>query len=254
MPYNSDYNKRYVPVYVWLVLIFGRFATNFGLIFMGFALTFNILLSPVVKVEKLSDNSPTVKGVVVAIEPTKSSVNDQRVFAYSFKFTTPQVQEITGLSYSEKFYLEIGDTVDIQYSPIDPNISRIQGMRSGEIGVWILLIFLPFLFVGFGFVLFGVIRAYRQVSILRYGVVAYGKLVKKEETSSRVNYSPVFRLYFDFITSKKEKITTVCRTHKVDLLDEEKQNKLLYNPSNPQKTIFFALMPKILRNFLKRIE
>lgn len=252
MPYNRYYNQREIPIWVRLFLIFGKFATNFGLIFMGFGLLFIILLSPVTGFEKLTDESPVVAGVVDSVNATKSSVNDMRVYAFNYSFTLPSGENLRGESFSETIYFEPGDTVDVQYSTADPSISRIRGMRSGEIGIWISLIFLPFVIAGFIIAAIGIRKSLKAIYLLRVGEVALAKLVKKQETSAMVNNQIVYKMHFQFTANDKQKYTTICKTYKTYWLEDDELERLVYDPNNPQNALMLDSLSRKLKGFLDR--
>jgi hypothetical protein len=86
-----------------------------------------------------------------------------------------------------------------------------------------------------------------------YGVSTLGKLVKKEETSMRVNYATVYKMHFQFSPEKGKKYTAVCRTYKTDLLENEQQKKLLYNPNNPKKVLLNDLLPRSIKGITGRM-
>ncbi len=252
MPYNRNYNKREIPFWVNFLLIFGKFATNFGLIFMGFGLLFIILLSPVTGIEKLTDDSPITVGVVDSVIATKSSVNDLRVYAFDFSYTLPSGEKYSAKSYSETVYFEPGDTVDVQYSISDPSISRIRGMRSGEIGIWISLIFLPFVIAGSIIAAIGIRKSLKTFYLLRIGEVTLAKLVKKEETSAMVNNQIVYKMHFQFTASDKQKYTTICKTYKTYWLEDDELERVVYDPNNPQNALMLDSLSRKLKGFLDR--
>ncbi len=129
------------------------------------------------------------------------------------------------VSYSEDLYYPAGSTVRVLYSKDNPSDSRIQGMRSGLAGSWILLVIIPFFLIGLSFFIWGVLKSKKEIYLLQVGEVAYGKLFVKEPTNVKVNEQIVYKLHFKFTASDGKEYTAVCKTHKPYRLEDEEKEK-----------------------------
>lgn len=254
MAYFSYKHKRIVPARVKLGIIFGKFQTIFGLVFFLFSLIFFAIFFSFVKFDEPGNNSPAIEGIVTKVERTNTSVNDREVYAFHFEYRLPDGTIHSGKSYSEKMYYETGSAVEIQYSADDPAISRIKGMRSGEFGPWIMLAMLPFLLTGLGFLIFGLKKAKKEIYLLQVGELAHGTLLNKEPTSVKINNQTVYKLTFQFTAGDGNAYTTVCKSHKPHLLEDEEKEKLVYDPNAPEQALLLDSLSQKLKRFFEEVE
>lgn len=254
MAYYTYFHKRVVPLGIKFKIIFGNFYTTFGLIFLLFSSVFIIVFSSFIKFDSLRSNSPVTEGVVIGVDVTNTSVNDQRVYAFHYEYKLPDGSIRNGKSYSEDIYYEVGAPVKVLYSEKEPEVSRIEGMRAGEFSAWILFIMIPFLLVGAGFLIFGLRKARKDIYLLQVGEVAYGNLVGKEPTSMKINKQTVYKLYFRFTAADGNTYDTVCKSHITHLLEDEEKEKLVYDPNAPEQALLLDSLPKKLKRFFEGVE
>jgi hypothetical protein len=250
MTYIRHYEKRIIPIGARLAIIFGRFSIPFGLVFLAFSLFFAFAFNPLVSFQQLGNEPSTAIATIRTVDPTNTYVNDNQVKGYNYSFALPDGSQYYGKSYSEYYFYQPGDSVTVLYSRTDPFISKIEGMRSGEVGLWVLFLFLPFFLVGLGFTLFGLRKSFREIYLLQIGDLALGHIVKKEGTSSYINNQQVFKYTFEFKAKDGQKYSTICKTYKTALLEDEKQEKLVYDPNNPEKALLLDSLPRLFRKYI----
>lgn len=249
MTYYTYIHKRVVPPGIRFKIIFGNFYTSFGLIFLIFTSIFIIVFSSFIKFDSLNKNSPTTEGIVTGVDVTNTSVNNQSVYAFHYEYKLPDGSMYYGKSFIEDIYFDVGSAVKVQYSESNPKVSRIEGMRAGEFGPWILLVALPFLLVGSGFFIYGLRKAKKDIYLLQVGEVARGKLISKESTSMKINKQTVYKLNFQFTANDGNTYTAVCKSHIPHLLEDEETEKLVYDPNAPEQALLLDSLPKRLKSF-----
>ena len=254
MTYYTYFHKRVVPPGVKFKILFGSFYTTFGLIFLIFSSIFIIVFSSFIKFDSLSKNSPVTEGIVTGVDVTNTTVNDQRVYAFHYEYNLPDGSTHSGKSFSEDIYYEVGTPVKVLYSEKEPGVSRIEGMRAGELSPWLLFIMIPFLLVGAGFFIYGLRKARKDIYLLQVGEVAYGNLVGKEPTSMKINNRKVYKLYFRFTAADGNTYDTVCKSHITHLLEDEEKEKLVYDPNAPEQALLLDSLPKKLKSFFEEVE
>jgi len=250
MELNNYWQQRPVPLSVFLSLIFSKFTIVFGLFFTMLSIVFLISFSPIIKMEKISDNSPYTKGRITRAKLTDTYINDSQVTEYHFEYKTPEGTILSGISYSEIMTPEENSEVRVQYNPDKPELSRIVGMRQGIIGPWILIPFAPFLIIGLSFLYLGIRKSRRELQLIKTGEIAQGKLISKEHTSMRVNNNQVFRFRFEFKADDGRKYKTSFKTHIPSGIEDEELEYLLYDPNKPEKAVLIDSLPKKARNYL----
>ncbi|HSL90886.1 MAG TPA: DUF3592 domain-containing protein [Ignavibacteriaceae bacterium] len=254
MTYYTYFHKRVVPTRVKFKILFGNFYTTFGLIFLIFSSIFIIVFSSFIKFDSLNKNSPVTEGIVTDVDVTKTTVNDQRVYAFHYEYKLPDGSLHSGKSFCKDIYYDVGTPVKVLYSEKEPGVSRIEGMGAGELSPWLLFIMIPFLLVGAGFFIYGLRKARKDIYLLQVGEVAYGNLVGKEPTSMKINNRKVYKLYFRFTTADGNTYDTACKSHMTHLLEDEEKEKLVYDPNAPEQALLLDSLPKKLKSFFEEVE
>lgn len=254
LSYPTLQHRRVVPAKVKMNIYFNRFSTLFGLFFLIISSVFFIVFGSFVKFETIADSSPLTEGVISYVIPTSTSINDKTVYEFHYEYKTPDGSHYYSVSYSEDLYYPAGSTVRVLYSKDNPTDSRIQGMRSGLVGPWILLVIIPFFLIGLAFFVFGVIKSKKEIYLLQVGEVGYGKLLMKEPTNVKVNEQMVYKLHFKFTASDGKEYKAVCKTHKPHWLEDEEKEKLVYDPNFPEHALMLDSLPQKLKKYFDTIE
>lgn len=247
--YNYDLAlpPRHVPWLVRSQLLFGGFSSQFGWIFFGFGLIFvwifglNADLSGLLYSLKEIETTP---GMVLRVEETSASVNDAPVYANIYSFRVERLEtEYQGISYSTGRQFVPGSSVTVEYLLSDPGTSRIQGMRQAMFGPWILCLVLMFPLIGLSFIAVGLSTGIKGNRLLARGKVGLGTLRLKEPTGASVNDRPVYKLVFEFIADNGSKYEVISKTSLPDTLEDEVQERLLYDPLNPSYAVMLDNLP-----------
>ncbi|MCP4133983.1 MAG: hypothetical protein GY754_23635 [bacterium] len=237
--------KRTVPFPLKLIQLFGGVLNQFGWIFFTFGMIFVWAFALNVDFSFLYYNIADIEytqGKLEKAEGTNSYINDEQVLKYTYTFTGPNGKELQAESYSTKMFPPEKMDVTIEYPVGKPGYSRVRGMRRDMFGPLVLLV-LIFPLVGLVCILIGTRKGIRARRLLRTGVLTEGRLVSKKETNIEVNEQTVYKVTFVFVAHDTKKYYVSEKTHTPYLLQDDPQEKLLYDPRNPGHAMMVDTMP-----------
>ncbi len=118
---------------------------------------------------------------------------------------------------------------------------KATGLPSGEM---ILPMLAPLIFtiIGLIFTIIGINRNMKALQLLQYGIITSGKLKNQEYTNVKINNIPEMLFTFEFIVNEKNHLVK-GRTHEYHLVSGEKNERIIYNPENPDFAILYDLIP-----------
>jgi len=203
---------------------------------------------------KFSDNPSVTRGNIKNVIPTNSYINDVQVIKYQYNYTTPDGKKFESESYSTGNQFTINQDVVVEYIQDEPEISRIEGTRKGAFEFWILLIISPFILIGGILLGFRINYGLKAIKLIRYGEVAYGKLIDKQPTNTKINNSTVYKLSFQFTATNGTTYTTIAKTHLPYNLEDEPEEMLVYDANNPDKAVLIDSLPKVVKKFFNGVS
>ncbi|MCC6466502.1 MAG: hypothetical protein IT463_14270 [Planctomycetes bacterium] len=148
----------------------------------------------------------------------------------------------TGASFETGLTHSVGQPVNIEYSPDEPEISLIHGLRTDPVGPFVLFVlFFPVV----GGIIAGVRfrRGLRTLAVLRAGKVACGRLLEKHPTNTSINNQTVYRLVCEFSDESGNTHRAEARTHETARLEDEHEEMLLYHPEHPEQARLLDELP-----------
>lgn len=245
----KEQKGRNIPFFIQFKIIFGNPIAIIGIAFFVMGTIFLFIFGSMVDFNDLrfNEHSPITKGVILKVEATNASVNEQTVIKYTYQYTTPDSQINKGESHTVDAIYEKGAQVDIEYLDSDYTISRIKGMQKGTFGAFILLPISIFSVIGFLFLFFMILKGVKNINILKHGRLAYGKLINKEATNTKINDQTVYKLTFEFKAHDGEIYQAVAKTHRPYLLEDEENEKLFYMPKKPEDAVMVDALPKAVK-------
>lgn len=176
-------------------------------------------------------------GVIQEIHPTNSKINKRTVYAYHFRFEA-NGQAHTSISYKVGDDKNIGAKLPIQYKSLNPQNAYIIGMDNAQMPIFILFFIPIFPIVGAGLVIFNLLKKRKTIELLQNGAIAFGKLAHSEETDVRVNNKRVQKYFFEFEVAGNM-YESICSTHIYAKVEDEAEELVLYNPSDPTQNLVF---------------
>jgi hypothetical protein len=226
-------------------LFFGGFHGPFGWGFFSFGMIFMLVFGTMADWSfiQFRGDVAQVQGELIAVEDTNAQENDRPIYAYHYRFYTPQEQAYQGLSYARYQRLSKGDTVTVEYVADTPELSRILNMRRNIFPAWVLLLISIFPLVGVGFIVYSFKRGRRALGILRDGVLVYAELVDKQPTNTRINKKRVYSLTFAYKDHSGRELSTEAKTHETHKLEDEHQEPLIYARHDPQQAVLVDNLP-----------
>lgn len=236
---------RPVPMGVRLSALVGGAMTQFGWAFFGFGLVFFWALFPAAELVSLMEfrgERETAPGTVVECKETNSKENETRVYAIHYAFTASDGVERRGVSYATGEQRLAGSAVTVEYPKGKPSASRIQGFRRSTFSVWASFVAI-FPLVGLAFILVGLKRGIKANRLLAHGKLGHGTLKDKKPTSVTVNNRRVWKLVFEFRADDGRTYETTVKTHETRLLEDEAEERLLYDPWDPNYVTVLDNLP-----------
>ena len=92
-------------------------------------------------------------------------------------------------------------------------------------------------------------KAINAIYILKIGEIAYGKFLYKESTNTTVNKQRVFKLFFEFTAKDNKLYKTVAKTHHYHRLEDDDEEKLVYDPDDPENAVLLDALPRAVRKY-----
>ncbi len=186
-------------------------------------------------------------GVVQGVSSTGNSVNEQRIYEYTFTFA---VEERAYEAKSYGPYVEELDGDDIlvpvEYKAGNTGRARIVGQSTSVFPVFVALT-LIFPMTGLWMMISGIRLNYQSIQLLTHGHATRGTVSNCWRTGSRINEEDVYGYTFDF-TVQDRSYTSTCRTHRTELVEDEEREMILYLPHDPSINLVYDAMsyvPKI---------
>ena len=235
---------RPVPFLLRAQVLFGGIFCFIGWVFFTSGMVFAVVFGSFADVTSWYHfrNPPaTANGTLVEVTETGASENNNRIYAYRYSFRA-EGADYEGVSYATGRRHEPGEQVVVEYVEGNPAVSRLRGMRRAEFGPWILFV-LIFPLVGFIFILVSLRGGLKANRLLRNGKLAWGELVSKEPTNTRINNRVVYKLTFDFQPEEGGHAQAVARSHMPEKLQDEQRERLLYDPFRPEKAVLLDSLP-----------
>jgi hypothetical protein len=238
---------RHVPWGVRVRLLFGGGISQFGWIWLGFCSIFVWVFGAQTDFSSIVfalDTVETARGVVTSVEPTSASVNDTPVYANHYTYRIERLEsEHEGVSYTTGYQFQAGQDVMVEYLKRYPTMSRIEDTRRGQFDLWIVPFLSIFLLIGLGMVGFGVKNGIKANRLLTNGKVGMGELVSRERTNTKVNGRQVYKFTFEFTADDGQIYQVVNKTTDTQALQDDPQERLLYDPYNPRYAVMFDNLP-----------
>lgn len=248
---NLAQPPRPVPLLVRMKVLLGGFLVQFGCVFAGFGMIFVwafTLNSDLTSWYHFRGPLETAEATVHDSKQTTFSVGGSKrrsgtpIYANHYWFVGPGEVEYEGVSYRKGRQLGQGQKVTVEYPPGQPQRSRIKGMRTSPVGLFGLM---PIIFpvVGLCLMAVGLRKGIRGNRLLAIGRQTSGKLKSKVSTGTRVNNRSVFKLTFEFTASDGTVHEAVAKSHKPELLEDEAEEPLLYDPFRPAYAVMLDALP-----------
>jgi len=235
--------ERHIPTGLKIRVLFGSVLGIVGWSITAFGLIFVIVFVGFADFSawKFKENSPVTKATITNISLTNSRENRRYIYAYEYEFVDNKGAKQTGTSYGFQGRYQVGDETTVVFLADKPSYSRIEDLRKEPFGAAVLFVVI-FPCIGVGFVVASVFSGLKNLKILQYGVVNYGKYVRSEATNTKINGRRVMKLFFEMEVGGKTYTVTASSHQPEHLMDEEKE-MLFYLPQEPTKAVLKDALP-----------
>jgi hypothetical protein len=235
---------RPMPFLLCAQVLFGGVFSFIGWVFFTFGMVFAVVFGSSADLTSwyhFRGSAATASGVLLEVKETSASENKTRIYAYKYSFLT-EGAAYEGVSYATGRRHEPGEQVTVEYVEGNPSLSRLRGMRRAEFSPWVMFVFI-FPLVGFVFIVVNLRVGLKANRLLRHGKLAWGELVSKEPTNTRINNRTVYKLTFDFQPGEGGHAQAVARSHMPEKLQDEQRERLLYDPFRPDYALLLDNLP-----------
>ena len=246
--------QRSISPFVALSVIFNNIFGYMGLSFAGLGMIFVIVFTPMVDFISpfyFGDDAEKTSGIVTEVNSTNVSVNEDNVLEYKFVFTY-MGRTYSGVSYSTDRSFTVDQNAPVEFEPDNPAIARIEDMDLKPMPIFVLFVFI-FPGIGFVFLYFAFRKGIPKINAIRYGIMTRGKFMKMEATGGSINNQTIYDCHFSFKDRMGNEFTAVGSTHKTELIRDEAEERLFYDPENPANSVVVDAMPSLVRRFLSSI-
>lgn len=225
--------------------VFGTFFFLFGCLFVvvfGSATDFQSAF-------RMSATDPLVQGTLIGTEETSSSVNEQAIYDYHYRYRVGS-NDYEGHAFAPNKGLTPESPVIVQYVADNPSVSRIKGMRKAPFGLHVVFFTAIFPTVGLA-LLIGALRQYEQlVHLVRNGVLGTGRVVRKVPTSTEINDKTVYQVFFRVKSKDGFEHEASVLSHLHENLGDEARETLLYDAAKPSEAVLIDSLPAPIRQLL----
>ncbi len=189
------------------------------------------------------------EGVIVSSEKSNYSEGGSRrggrrgtpIYRHDYTFQAGGVTR-QGVSYSKGGALTVGRKVQVEFPQGQPGTSRIRGMRTAPFGPVVLFV-LIFPLAGLGLAVPGLFSGWKNLTLLKRGELARGRLIEKKKTNTQVNKQYVYKLTFQYTDQFGQPHQVQTKTHRPEKLEDDAEERLLYDPLRPSRAVFVDMLP-----------
>jgi hypothetical protein len=242
---------RSVPLLMRLQMVFGGTSNQLGWLFFGFGLLFFSAFgwyADLTSMIYFRGELAQVKGVITSSRNTgyvtggSKRSKGRSIYEQHYSFTAADGKQYQGVSYEDINGSRSGYEALIEYRPSNPNISRVYGNRKNILPPLAILTAI-FPLIGSLFIIKGVKQGIKANQLLENGRLEMGRLISKYPTNVRINKRAVYKMTFEFALPDQSKFQVTTKTHITELLENESQEPLLYEPNNPNNAIMIDNLP-----------
>lgn len=169
-------------------------------------------------------------------------VNEMPIVANHYEYEVNN-QTYENVSYLADNDLEAGSPVKIKVKPNSPLISVMEGARTTQASLFILVFLLCMLLITVLTLLYTFQQGLKHIRLLKYGVETEGVVVESTRTAVSVNDHYVYKVVIEYtgIDGKEHQLKTP--THDVEALTDEPEETILMHPTKTGVAIPIDILP-----------
>lgn len=189
----------------------------------------------------LSKDSPQTQAVIYKKEYANTQENRVPIYEYHYKFQV-EGKEYTGISYGFSSNYQEGDTATVIYKRNKPTYSRIVNLRKKHFLPFFLIFIAIFPLIGGLVLAIAIPKVFTKIRILKEGVLGEASLVGMEPTNTTINKQRVMKMLFELVSGGKT-YKIHLNTHQIHKFWDNKPQKVLFLPQEPEKTLIISSLP-----------
>lgn len=209
----------------------------------------------------IDEKSPKAKAIITNIIPTSIKEGSQRIYKYNFYYQPDQSKTTYSLSSyginphspfasSNELNLKPGDTVNVIYSEIHPEIAKIEGMDYKPAPFFLLIIMLIPLMVGLILLLIQVPDYLKTLRLVRQGIKGEALFISMNRTNVKINGRRVMKLLFRYKTKTGEHEFYYKTNHPEPYRTTQIKFPILYDPDKSGHAILIQELPGKIRKLI----
>ncbi len=239
-----DLPPRHISWFTKITFLFSDLAsqTGWALMAIGSIIFWNTVVSSELKfwIQDKTINWSEKAGVILFADSTGQLENRVPIWRYEHSFALAG-NRYRGESYSVGKKFDEGQIAFIRYNPENPSTNVIIGLRRGMFS-WrvFMLMFIPIIGLLLAFASFS--HNLKVLRLIKIGEFTRGKLVSKEATKRSVKKNgldqTIYRYGFEF-EHDETKYLASCKTHRIDMVEDEESEIILYDKYNPSYNLVY---------------
>lgn len=184
-----------------------------------------------------------ISATITKVKKTNTSINEERVLAFHYTYTSKVGTKYKGVSYSVERTWRKGDSVQIEYVTNNPKRSRIKGMDAtpaGLIGLFVL--FFPGL--GWFVACIALLLRLKFIRLLRDGLWAEGRFLSRRVAPSRVKGGQTaYLMLLAFEDEEGREQKREVYTYAFERSEDAQPELFLYHPEDETNAAVLSFIP-----------
>lgn len=247
--------QRRLTLYVIVSILFFNFLAIISLIAGSIGLLLALSLAPLIDFVtpfNFGDDVIQARGTLTEKSGTNVSIDENVVSAYHFSYSYLG-KTYNGVSYTTGNLYKVNDSVPVEIEADDPAIARIEGMDVKPVHFVFSIFVIMFPLPGLVFLAYTFYKRVPYIHAIRYGIMTRGKFVRMMETGTVINKKTMYDVYFQFNDESGKKYTAIGTTLNTDLVQDEPEERIIYDPDNPSNAVVVDALPAAVRKFLASV-
>lgn len=200
------------------------------------------------------NNSPTEveKGILISINETNCSVNENRVFVFGYEFYNDK-ELIKGKSYGINENFNPGDSVDIEYLSNNSMVSRIIGTKNGAFDLSTLIFLFGFVITGLLILIIPIFQKINLIKILKSGFEILSTNLQQElkiPTFPTGKSNSFYRLKFGYDINRNSYSKIIYLLTDENSIRRIRMSSVLVDMHNPSKSFIIEALPIDAINYI----
>ena len=194
----------------------------------------------------LAGDNAVGNGEITGVFETNTYINEEPVLGYEYVFHSP-IGDLYWTSYAHGTYLDVGESVSVEYNPDRPYVHRIQGMTNSTSGMASILFLIP-LMGGVLWLVINALKGLRTIDIVTHGIFTEGQFVEKKDTGVEINERRQYKYIYSY--TKDDGSEGIASHRSTDNIRKQRCT-VIYHSYKPDKAAIVDFLPWSMAKSLK---